>query len=318
MKVVQNKRAVIVGFFISLGILILIAAVYTLGGQKKAFVKSFTINALFDDVNGLQIGNNVWFSGVKIGTIKYMGFVTNSKVLITMKLEQDAQAYIHKDAKAKISSDGLIGNKIVVIYGGSPTAPQVETDDYLLVEKAISTDDMLATLQSNNQNLLDILNNLKIITKKINDGNGTIGTLLNDTLLAVNIRTTLSNFKMASVKSEKVITDLTNFTSRLNQKGTLANDLVSDTIIFNNLKNIAIQLRLAANTANKFTDNIKRASDKLNTNKSPIGLFFNDDSIAISLRNTIKNMESSSKKLDEDLEALQHNFLFKGYFKKKE
>ncbi|MBC7720409.1 MAG: MCE family protein, partial [Pedobacter sp.] len=123
---IKNNRPVIVGIFVLLGLAILVITIFTLGGQKKTFVKSFTINAVFNDVAGLLKGSNIWFSGVKIGTVKKISFYGSSQVLVSMSIEQEAESHIHKDAMAKIGSDGLIGNKIVVIYGGDSTKPQVE------------------------------------------------------------------------------------------------------------------------------------------------------------------------------------------------
>src|SRR6185503_9644170 len=117
MKSTSNKRAIIVGIFIFLGLAIFIITILTLGSQKKAFQKSITIKAIFDDVNGLQKGNNIWFSGVKIGTIKKIVLLGNAKVEADMNIEEHSRQFVRKDAKAKISSDGLIGNKIIVIYG---------------------------------------------------------------------------------------------------------------------------------------------------------------------------------------------------------
>src|ERR1700712_4690619 len=119
MSTASNKRSVIVGIFILIGIVILIVGVLTLGGQRKSFVKAISVDAVFDDVGGLQKGNNVWFSGVKIGTVKRIHFSGDSKVEISMNIDDASKEYIHKDARARISTDGLIGNKIIVIYGGT-------------------------------------------------------------------------------------------------------------------------------------------------------------------------------------------------------
>src|SRR5436190_10098382 len=146
MKQTNNKRAVVVGIFIFLGLAILVAGVLTLGGQKNTFQKKLTVKAVFDDVGGLQTGNNVWFSGVKIGTVKKMTVRGTSQVEVLMNIDQKDQQYIRKDAKAKISSEGFIGNKLVISYGGTMGVQQIEEDDVLGVEKGLSTDEMLATL----------------------------------------------------------------------------------------------------------------------------------------------------------------------------
>lgn len=75
----DNKRLVTVGIFVLIGIAILVVGILTLGAQQKAFVKSISVTSVFDDVGGLQTGNNVWFSGVKIGTVKRSIFMGNLK-----------------------------------------------------------------------------------------------------------------------------------------------------------------------------------------------------------------------------------------------
>ena len=108
----SNRRAIIVGIFIFLGLAIFIVAVLTLGSQHKTFEKAISIKAIFDNVNGLQKGNNIWYSGVKVGTIKRVALAANSLVEVTMNIEKSSSKFIHKNATAKISSDGLIGNRI--------------------------------------------------------------------------------------------------------------------------------------------------------------------------------------------------------------
>jgi phospholipid/cholesterol/gamma-HCH transport system substrate-binding protein len=322
---IKNNKPVIVGIFILLGILILVAAIFTLGGQKKTFVKSFTIHAVFDDVSGLLKGGNIWFSGVKVGTVKKISFYGKSQVQVTMSIENDAESYIHKDAKAKIGTDGLIGNKIIIIYGGDSTLPQVEKNDFLSVEKALTTDDMLATLQANNKNLLHITNDFKSISKKIDSGNGTLATLLNDPSMAKklnssvdNLQATVANFKAVSASSKNVLASLQDFSGKLNKPGNSMNELVTDTVIFKNIKGTLAQLQQASKEVNQFTVNLKNTSEKLNQKDNMAGVLLNDPAAASSVKITLQNLEAASHKLDEDLEALQHNFLLKGFFRKKE
>ncbi|MEP6846088.1 MAG: MlaD family protein [Panacibacter sp.] len=325
MKALKNNRPAIVGIFIILALVILVVTVFTLGGQKKTFVKSFTINAVFDDVGGLLKGGNIWFSGVKVGTVKKISFYGNSKVLVTMSIEQEAQPQIHKDAKAKIGSDGLIGSKIIIIYGGNVTTPHVDKDDYLTVEKALSTDDMLATLQANNKNLLEITNDFKSISKKIDSGKGTLGILLNDAGMANklkatvdNLQSTVANFKTASLSSKMVLGNLEDFSGKLNTPGNSMHDLVNDTVAYGNIKETLLQLQNASNAVSQFTANLATVSNRLNEKNNAVGVLLNDSAAAVSLKTTLQNLESGSQKLNDDLEALQHNFLLKGFFRKKE
>ena len=281
MKSTKNTRPVVVGLFIIIGIAILVVAVFTLGGQKKTFVKGFTVNTVFDDVNGLVPGNNVWLSGVKIGTVKKITFMPDSRVLVSMVIQKSLEKNIHKDGKTKISSDGLIGNKIVVIIGGTPSMPEIKDGDYLGTQKALSTDEMLATLQANNKNLLAITGSFSRISHKIDSGNGVIGTLLNneETSRKVNasltsLQSTMSNFQAVSQRSKAIIANLDQFTAKLNTKGSLADELTTDTTMFTVLKGTITQLRDVAITAGQMTDNLKHATDNLNDTATVPGVIF--------------------------------------------
>lgn len=320
----KNNRPVIVGIFIVLGLAILIVTIFTLGGQKKAFVKSFALNTVFNDVSGLAIGANVLFSGVKIGTVKKIEFYGDSQVKVSMSIENDAESHIRKNAFAKIGSDGLIGNKLVVIYGGSKNFPQVVKNDFLKIENELSTEDMLATLQQNNKNLVDITTSFKSITKKIDAGDGVLGKLVNDPALGAklastisNLQTTVDNFKTASLSGKTVMGDFERLSGNFKNPTNSINRIANDSIAYNKIVGTVTQLQNASASLNKFTANLKTVSDKLNRKDGPVGLMLNDSATANSLKAMIKGLQSSSVKLNDDLEAVQHNFLLKGFFKKR-
>jgi phospholipid/cholesterol/gamma-HCH transport system substrate-binding protein len=257
-------------------------------------------------VNGLQSGNNIWFSGVKIGTVKKLEFYGESQVKVIMNINAESKQYIRKDSKVKISTDGLIGNKILVIYGGTPAAPEIEEGDTLTNETLLSTEEIMNTLQQNNLNILEF-------TNKLAKGEGTIGKLLNNDSIYYSISATINSLKSASAKAQVLIASLDNFTAKMNKEGTLVNDLVTDTVVFNSFKSSVLSLQSIADTASVFVNNLKEASDNP---KSPVGVLLHDEQAGANLKTTISNMETSSEKLNKDLEGLQHTFLLRGYFKK--
>src|SRR6476620_6460103 len=215
MKATKSSRATIVGIFILLGIVIFVLTVFTLGGQQNTFEKSVTVKAIFDDVQGLQKGNNVWFSGVKIGTIKKISFYQSSKVEVDINIDKKSQEYIRKDAKAKISTDGLIGNKIVIIYGGTPASPAVENNDMLGVEKTLGSDEIMTTLQTNNRNLLDITNDFKVISRRLTNGEGTIGKLLTDESLMIQMQSVMGTLRRAAAHTEQLTSTFSDYAAQL-------------------------------------------------------------------------------------------------------
>lgn len=324
MSTESNKRSVVVGIFVLMGVLIFLAGVFVLGGQQKRFTKSVRIIAVFNDVAGLKAGNNVWFSGVKIGTIKRVKFFGTAQVEVDIDIEQSAQSYIRKDAQATISSDGLIGNKIVQIFGGTPKSEPVEEGDRLKTMEALSSDKVLETLQENNQNLLRVTNDFKALVGNIRRGKGTVGAVLTDSVVADNFKRAMENLQKASQNTVKVTGSVSAFAAKLNTKGSLANELVSDTTVFRRLSRSASKLEGVANSAgevvgnlNKTSENVNRASEKLNNTNSPLGVLLTDQETATNLRTTLRNLNRGTELLNEDLKAAQGNILLRGYFKKR-
>jgi len=309
-----NKRAVIVGLFVIIGLVFFIAGILIVGNLRETFNQKIELISLFDDISGLQPGNNIWYSGVKIGTVNSLNFYGKSQVEVSMNISVKSQKYIRKDAKVKISNDGLIGNKILVIYGGTDAFVQVREGDTLMVEKTFTSEDMINTAQENNKNILEITNDVKSITKKLAAGEGSIGKMLDDSLMYTNINATIVSLQKASAKAQQMLNSLADFSSNLNKKGTLANELTTDTLVFKSVKASVLQLQQMADTATALITNIKQISSNPNTS---IGVLLHDEAAGASLKASLKNLESSSKKLDEDLEAAQHNILLRGFFKKK-
>lgn len=321
MKSTNNRRTVIVGIFIFLGLVILILTILTLGSQRKTFERSIIIKSIFENVNGLQKGNNVWFSGVKVGAIKQVYITGKGQVEVDMSILQDSKQYIRKDAKAKISADGLIGNKIIEIYGGTLKSGEIESGDILVTDGLLSTDAMMNTLSKNNENLLQITNDFKVISRRLVEGKGAIGKLLTDETMVDQINATTLTLQNAARNLQTLSSNVSAYTSKLNNKGSLANDLVTDTVIFSRLSSTVSQLQEVANSSKAAINNLEKAGNTLNNGlndkNSPVGMLLNDEQSANRIKITLQNLQSASKKLDEDLEAIRHNFLFRGFFRKK-
>lgn len=314
----ENKRAVLVGIFIAAGLVIFIVGVLAYGNQRKSFSNGVHISAVFNDVNGLMKGNNIWFSGVRVGTISNIRFTGISQVYVSMNIDKSAQQFIHNNAGARISSEGFIGNKLIVIDGGSPDAPVIKDGDQLKAQQLMSTDDIMKTLQQNNQNLLAITSDFKVLSRKIVEGKGMVGQLLTDSALALHFRSVVRNLEATTQNTARMADQLNIYGVKLNSKNGFANKLVTDTATFKHLQQAVAQLNKTTATAQQFTDNLNKASSKLNTTDNAIGVLLNDPKAAAKVQTTIDYLQQSSVKLNDDLTAAQHNFLLKGFFKKRD
>ena len=148
-------------------------------------------------------------------------------------------------------------------------------------------------------------------------GKGTVGQLLTNDTLADQLRVTAATLRSASQNLNLLTVNLANFTGKMQQRGSLANDLVTDTVFFSRLSEASLQIKQASINAKSLTDNLNDVSYKMRDSSNLAGVVFQDQETADNLRATVENLQAGTKKFDENMEALKHNFLFRGYFRKK-
>jgi len=129
------------------------------------------------------------------------------------------------------------------------------------------------------------------------------------------LQAAVGDIKAASTKSNEFMGNLVIFSQHLDQENSTIHRLITDTTMYTGFSNGVAKFNEAASAAAAIADSLKLTAGKLNQNNSPIGMLLNDNVSADHLRAVFKNLEASSQKLEEDLEALQHNFLLRGYFK---
>lgn len=310
-----NRQAVIVGLFSAAAIAILAGGILTIGDINDTFTRKVTVTAVFDEVSGLKRGDNVWFSGVKVGIVSALGFSGASQVQVTMKIDEAATPFIRGDSLATIGSDGLIGSRIVVLQGGTPGAADLEEGDSLAMGPTVSTEALLATLQENNTNLVAITGNVKAITHRLAAGEGTLGKLLDDETLYASLSDTTATLSDASANARVLTASLSSFASELNREGGLPHDLATDRTSYAVLVGTVGDLQKTGERASTLVDGLARAATESGT---PIGTLLNDEAAGTDVKATLDNLHRGSVLLTEDLEAFQHNFLFRGYFRKQE
>ncbi len=317
MNTKENKRSIIVGLFVLIGLIILVAGILVLGTQQNKFSKNLLVTTYFKDVKGLKVGNNVWFSGVKVGIIKEIAFEDVADVRVVMSIEEKSSEFIRKDVIATLGSDGLIGNAIISLVGGTATFPSIEDKDVIKSGPSGGMDQMLDMLQSNGVNLLEITKNFALLSGQIIEGKGTVGALMTDDAIANNLKQTTISLNQIMADVHKVMNNVVTLTTKLNNDQGFIHDLTTDTTVFTSLRQSTTQLENITQNAELLMANLNQASARLNDKNNAIGVLTNDPATAAEIKQILKNLNSSAYKLDQNMEALQSNFLFRGFFKKK-
>lgn len=309
----SRRHAALVGLFVSVGLGILMATVLAVGGLSDALASSVHVAAEFDDVGGLRRGDGVWFSGVPIGTVSDVRFTAGPRVRVDLALDEAHSAFVHGDALAKIGADGLIGNTIVVLYGGSGSAPAVQDGDVLAVGPSVSTDDMLAMLQENNANLLAVTQDLRALAGGLAEGEGSLGKLLTDDQLYADLRATVTALNGASANAKALTASLSAFADQMNAPGSLPHQIVHDRDTYASITATVDQLEGMTADASRIVASLEAGARNPET---PLGTLLLDERAGDDLKATLGHLNLGSERLSENLEAMRHHVLFRGAFKK--
>jgi phospholipid/cholesterol/gamma-HCH transport system substrate-binding protein len=193
-----QKFKIRLGLFVAGGLALFVFAIFIIGKQKNLFNPVFQLSTTFHNVSGLQVGNNVRFSGINVGTVDDISILNDSTVKVKLLIKEDVRRFIKTDCIVAIGSEGLIGDRLVVITQGSFDAPEVKEGQQLASTEPTETDAIMASLKVTAGNAEIISEQVADIMIKINSGNGTLGRLIQDSTIAENLSQTMQNLKTSS------------------------------------------------------------------------------------------------------------------------
>ena len=314
----SNMQKFNLGLLIVISTIILIMALYFIGNRQNLFGKTFRISAVFNNVNGLILGNNVRYSGINVGTVKHITMINDTTISVEMIIEEKILKHLKKNAVATIGSDGLVGSMIINILPDKESSSPLMPGDTIRSFSKISTNDMLTTLNTTNENAAILMSDLLEITTAINEGEGTLGLLINDPEMASNVKNTVHNLKVASGSATTTLQELQKIVSKVNYDESLASVFLSDSISAQQIKNTIENLNRSSKGIDSVLINLNDVILEIKNGKGTLNYMVNDTLLVKNIEETMHNIKDGSVRLNENLEALKHNFLFRGYFKKLE
>lgn len=317
METEEMKQNIKLGAFVFAGTLLFIVALFYIGRENTIFNRTFTILAVFKNIEGLKEGDKVWLSGVKIGTVKHVQIVSEGQVVVSMALRDKQNEFIKKNATAFIGSDGLVGNKIVVVRPGNAAAV-VQDNDTINTFSPTDTQELINIAKDVGANTRSLTDDIKDITARIHNGEGLVGELLNDGPLSRELRDVVHSLKSAGDNTNRATADLTKMLAQINSGDGLATKIISDTTYAYTFEQALNNVAEAGNNTRVLTEELRTAVSKLNDSNNAVNVLLADTTFANQLKVTLSNAESASAKLDSNMLALKNNFLLRGYFRKQE
>lgn len=183
------------GLFVAGGIALFMVAIFVIGRQQNMFDPVYSLRATFFNVSGLTVGNNIRFSGINVGTVGAIDIINDSTVQVEMIIREDVKEFIKEDSEVIIGSEGLIGDRLLIISQGGMDTPVAEDGALLSSNEPVETDEIMASLEVTAANAEVITQELGEIVTKVNDGKGTIGKLINDEGMAKSLNQTMTNLQ---------------------------------------------------------------------------------------------------------------------------
>lgn len=306
------------GIFVTLGVLIFTVAVYLIGQKQHMFSETFEIAAHFNNVNGLQRGNNVRFSGIDAGSVTEVNFLNDSVIEVRMRIKESLRQHIKKNALASIGTDGLMGNMIVNISPGKGQALPVENNSLIQSYSRIKTEDILNTLNVTNDNAAMLTHDLLDITQQIKTGKGTVSSILYDTTLRNEVMLTVKNLRLTAQKTHELVQELNTLTSEINQgRGTIG-WLLNDTLTAYQVKNTLTKLQETGTKLQVVSDSINVVLHNMQQGKGALPLLVYDTAVAEDVRQSLHNIKEGTASFTENMEALKRSMFLRKYFKEQE
>lgn len=198
MDTYSQKFKIRLGLFVSVGIALFVIAIFIIGKQKNLFNPVYKLSATFYNVSGLQVGNNIRFSGINVGTVDNIFIINDSTVWVDMLIRKEIKQFIKSDSEVALGSEGLIGDRLLIITQGSSDSPLAKEGQKLSSIEPVETDAIIASLMVTAGNAEIISQQLAEIMFKVNSGKGTLGKLIQDTTLAESFNQTMINLRKSS------------------------------------------------------------------------------------------------------------------------
>jgi phospholipid/cholesterol/gamma-HCH transport system substrate-binding protein len=198
------------GMFVIVGLILFVFTIYFIGKQQNLFGSTFYLKSKFKTVSGLSVGNNVRFSGINVGTVDQIELLTDSSVVVVLKIEKEVQKFIKTDAMASIGSDGLMGDKVLTVSPGSSSNKIIKDNDYIASKSAVEMEDLMNSIKITLDNAGIITAQLAQFTYSMNNGDGTLSKLMNDKEFANSLKSTLANLEVTTKEFSRFTTSMNN------------------------------------------------------------------------------------------------------------
>ncbi len=305
-----TSRKIKLGIFVSVILAALFFSVYYIGKNQNLFHSVFKVYSVFDDVKGLNMGSNIRFSGISVGTVTDIEILEDTVVQVEMAIRKEFFGFIKKDSKVEIDNEGLMGSKIIKIHHGSDSSPSVEEYDKLLAHETINVEDILHEATRIVQNSRDAARNILDVTEHVISGQGSLGRLLYDTILVADVNYMLERLKASSENTRQITEAISN------GEGDLGKLIYSDSLT-NSLNVTFTNLEDASKKVYGLAGNLDKATKQINEGDGLINSLLYDTTMIVKADTTIEKLNKSIEEITKTAERIKESWIINLFSKNK-
>jgi phospholipid/cholesterol/gamma-HCH transport system substrate-binding protein len=237
MPKLDDKVKVQVGLFVFIGCGLFLLMIFLIGGEKNLFQNDYHLKASFSNISGLRVGAPVELGGLKIGAVSEINFsdqLNDKKIIVRMSLKQEFQDRIRDDSIIELATQGLLGDKMLLISLGSQNSKVLNNGDFISVKETTSISKMMAKGEQTIIKTNELLTQLNDVMKEIREGNGLVHELIYDPQGGELI----DNMNELALSLEGTATNFEKITGKINSgKGTIG-ALINDDSLYLDMKTL--------------------------------------------------------------------------------
>ncbi len=210
------SRAARLGAFSIAALTILVSGIFIIGGKQYLFSSTYRLSTHFGNVVGLDSGADVRVGGVHSGSVRSVELPgkPTDKITVWMDLDNSTRNIIKQDSVATIETEGLLGNEYIAISFGSAGGSNVVDGGSIGSEPPLEMATLfkkanliLDSSQAALTNVTTMTANLSSISSKIDQGQGSIGALINDKKIYNQLDQTTAGLRDTVIKADAGVGD---------------------------------------------------------------------------------------------------------------
>ena len=295
-----------IGVFVLGGLLLFTVGLFMIGDRQMAFAKKFTINTEFRKITGLQPGGIVRVSGARAGAIKKIvpPNTPGGKFRLEFEITEELHPLVRMDSLASIETEGLVGGSFLGIGSGSEASPAAAPGATIPSKEPFEIADLMKQMSDTVQKVNDTFDEMKgDVERAVASGADTIDNA-NALLAAVS-----GDVKAMASSGARLSADAALIAETVRKGEGSLGKLVNDDELYVRATAVAKQAEEIAGSARQVVDQAKTTLAGFQSKDGPV------EGMAAGLKQTLDDARKAMSAFAENMEALKHNFLLRGFFK---